>query len=378
MNKFIYADNAATTKLSSNALSAMLPWLEDKYGNPSQPYLFSHEVKRALSNSREIIAACIGASPNEIYFTSGGTESNNWVLKCSALLNSNHNITITSSFEHHSILNSCSFLERFGYPVYYINPDTQGYVQLDILNEIMSYHPCLVSIMTVNNELGTIQNIKELSNCAHFYGSLFHSDAVTAVGHLKINVKELGVDFLSASAHKFNGPKGIGFLYIKDGINLPAYIDGGSQEQYKRAGTENIASIVGMAVALKENCDRLDSNSKYLLDLEHHFLSTLKKCNVPYKRNGGKCTLPGLLNLSFQNEDGERLLHCLDLMGIYVSTGSACDSSRTDISHVLKAIKLENSFAKGTIRISFGVHNTIDDLDEIVKALCKLLKLDMG
>lgn len=232
---------------------------------------------------------------------------------------------------------------------------------------------CSGSVMSANNEIGSVQPIRELCEVAHAHGALFHTDAVQAVGHIKINVREIGVDFLSASAHKFNGPKGIGFLYIRNGVELLSYEDGGAQESAHRAGTENVAAIVGMATALKSNCDLLEKNQQHILNLERQLVTHLNEAGVVYKRNGGDTKLPGLLSLSFPGKDGEAILHRMDLMGISISTGSACDSVNTEISHVLKAIRLDENYAKGTIRISLGKNNTDMDVEKIVVALSKIL-----
>lgn len=372
----IYADNAATTKLDIDAFEAMKPWLLDEYGNASQPYSFARKPKKALAEAREIVAACINAKPEEIYFTSGGTESDNWAIKSAAFSNMEHKAIITSAFEHHAILHSCTAIERIGYPVVYLFPDGSGHIQPRELRSHITNRTRLVSIMFANNELGSIQPVQELAEETHKNGAVFHTDAVQAVGHVPIDVKDLGVDLLSASAHKFNGPKGIGFLYRRDGLDFPPYMDGGSQEKHLRAGTENIASIVGMAVALKKNCDDLIKNQAYLKELEEVLLVSIEKAGLRFVRNGGNYTLPGLLSLSFPGFSGEAILHRMDLMGICISTGSACDSVNTEISHVLKAIKLDDELARGTIRISLGKHNTINDVEAIANALVKITRKD--
>lgn len=373
MAKIIYADNAATTKLDVDAFEAMKPWLLDEYGNASQPYSFSRKPKEALKKARETIAECINALPEEIYFTSGGTESDNWAIKGVAFSNYEHRATITSAFEHHAVLHSCEAIERLGCPVAYMWPDKNGTITPETLGAYITDQTLLVSIMFANNELGTIQPIQELCDIAHSHNAIFHTDAVQAVGHVEIDVKKLGVDMLSASAHKFNGPKGIGFLYIRSGLDLRPYADGGAQESSLRAGTENVASIVGMATALKKNVDDLKKNQEHVIRLEKTLLRKLKENCVSYIRNGGDHTLPGIISLSFDGKDGESILHRMDLMGISISTGSACDSKNTEISHVLQAINLPESFAKGTIRISLGKNNSIDDVCAIVAALKKIL-----
>ena len=373
MKQHIYADNAATTKLDKTTLEAMLPWLLEEYGNASQLYAFARKPKKALADARATIAECIGALPEEIYFTSGGTESDNWVIKSSAFSDSKKQVMITSAFEHHAILHSCSTIEHFGYPVVYMSPSNEGYITPENLEKHITENTRLVSIIFANNELGSIQPIQELCKIAHAHGALFHTDAVQAVGHIKINVHELGVDFLSASAHKFNGPKGIGFLFIRKGAELRPYVDGGSQENLHRAGTENIASIVGMAAALKTNSDLLDKNQLHILKLEKQLLVRLDDSGVVYRCNCVESKLPGLLSLSFPDKDGEAILHRMDLMGISISTGSACDSVNAEISHVLKAIHLAENYAKGTIRISLGKNNTQEDVENIVASLVKIV-----
>ena len=374
MSRLIYADNAATTRLDISAFEAMKPFLIDEYGNASQSYAFARKPKKALQDARETIASCIGAAPEEIFFTSGGTESDNWAIKGSALLNARKHATIASAFEHHAVLHPCEVIERCGYPVAYMWPTREGYVTTEVLKEYITSQTFLTSVMFANNEIGTVQPIKELCAIAHENGSLFHTDAVQAIGHIPVDVHDLGVDMLSASAHKFNGPKGVGFLYIRKGLKIMSYSDGGAQESGLRAGTENVAGIVGMAVALKNNCDALEENARYVAKLESKLLDMLDTSSIEYTRNGGKSRLPGLLSLSFPGADGEAILHRLDLTGICISTGSACNSKSTEISHVLHAIRLEDSYAKGTIRISLGKANTEEDVEAIFKALAKIFR----
>lgn len=370
----IYADNAATTRLSQYALEAMLPFFKAEYGNASEPYSFARSAKKALLSARKMIAQCINALPEEIYFTSGGTESDNWALKGTMFAYGDNRELITSQIEHHAVLNSAGTIEKMGYPVAYLPVDAEGVVQSDTLEQYITNRTKLVSVMLSNNEIGTIQPIKELAEIAHTYGALFHTDAVQAVGHIHIDVKELGVDMLSASAHKFNGPKGIGFLYIKKGIEIAPYSDGGAQEFGKRAGTENIAFIVGMATALHENNLTIKDNEGHLLEMEQILLRQLDGAGIDYIRNGSKNRIPGTLSLSFKGFEGEMLLHRLDLKGICVSTGSACDSKNTQISHVLQAIGLEEEYAVGTIRISLGRLNTTAEVTAIADALISIIK----
>ena len=374
MKQFFYADNAATTQLDSDAFEAMKPYLLSEYGNASQPYSFSRTARKALKESRETIAQCIGATPEEIFFTSGGTESDNWAIKGSAFSDADKRTTLTSAIEHHAILRACESIERLGYPVAYLPVDVNGIVQPELLSEWITEKTRLVSIMFANNEIGSIQDIAALSEIAHSHKALFHTDAVQAVGHLDIDVNVLGVDMLSASAHKFNGPKGVGFLYIRKGTPMTAYANGGAQEFGMRAGTENIASIVGMATALKKNCELLHTTNDCLLSLERQLITALDASGIEFRQNGSQTHIPGNISLSFPDRDGEALLHRLDLMGICVSTGSACDSRNTQISHVLQAIGLEERYAKGTIRISLGKDNTVSEVDFIANALIKILK----
>ena len=366
MKRYIYADNAATTKLSSSALDAMLPWLQSDFANPSQPYSSSRAAKTAIKESRQTIADCIGASSDEIFFTSGGTESDNWAIKGSTISRT----IITSEIEHHAVLNSCKAMTAGGANVKYLKPTRDGVILPDNLEKSIS-DGSLVSIMLANNEIGTIQPIRELCEIAHAHGALFHTDAVQAVGHIPVDVKSLGVDMLSASAHKFNGPKGVGFLYIKSGTALLPLHDGGSQENGKRAGTENVAGIVGMATALKENCERMSETAKRLYGYEKLLIDNL--AGLDFIRNGGENHLPGVINLSFKGASGEAILHRMDLKGICISTGSACDSVNTQVSHVIRAIGVPEEYAQGTIRISLGADNTEEDVVTIAKALKQIL-----
>lgn len=375
MSRLIYADNAATTQMDIAAFEAMKPFLTNEYGNASQLYAFARKPKKALQDARETIASCIGAAPEEIFFTSGGTESDNWAIKGSALLNAHKHATVTSAFEHHAVLHPCKSLERSGYPVAYMWPSRDGYITAEILKEYITSQTYLTSVMFANNEIGTVQPIKELCAVAHENGSLFHTDAVQAVGHIPVDVYDLGVDMLSASAHKFNGPKGVGFLYIRSGLKVMPYSDGGAQEFGLRAGTENVAGIVGMAVTLKNNCDALEENTRYVEGLASELVGMLNSSGVKYAMNGGTNRLPGLLSLSFPEFDGEAILHRLDLAGICISTGSACNSKSTEISHVLQAIRLEEGYAKGTIRISLGKANIEEDIEAIFKALMKIFQI---
>ena len=369
--EYIYADNAATTKLDLDAFEAMKPYLLEEYGNASQPYAFSRAAKKALREARITVAECIGALPEEIYFTSGGTESDNWAIK-GALINDGGNI-VTSQIEHHAVLRACAALERFGHQVIYIPVDSAGIVHPKLLQQLITDNTQLISVMMANNEIGTIEPIAELAKVAHKNGSVFHTDAVQAVGHIPVDVKALGIDMLSASAHKFNGPKGIGFLYIKKGTEILPFIDGGAQEFGMRAGTENVAFIVAMAVALKKNCVHMRKTEARLLQIEQTFLNALAEFGVPFIRNGAENRVPGNISISIRNAGGEMLLHRLDLKGICISTGSACDSKHTKVSHVIKAIAVPEEYAEGTLRISFGRDNNIDEALKIAKMIKEIL-----
>ena len=368
----IYADHAATTKLSETAFQAMLPWLIEEYGNPSQPYSFSRKPKKAVSDAREIIASCIHADPEEIYFTSGGTESDNWAIKGVALGRCENGKLLTSAFEHHAVLRACQSIQHCGWTVDYVYPNANGIITPDALHSKLTDNTILVSVMLANNELGTIQPIQPLSEIVRPKGALFHTDAVQAVGHIPIDVNELGVDMLSASAHKFNGPRGVGFLYIRKGTQIAPFENGGGQEFGMRAGTENVAGIVGMAAALQESISALEKNQRCLKDLEKRLLDRLHGIDFIH-HCAAQEHLPGLLSLSFPGYEGEAILHRMDLMGVCISTGSACDSKRTVISHVLQAINLSEEDARGTIRVSLGIDNTEKDVDFIADALVRII-----
>ena len=379
MKKIIYADNAATTPLSPIAFEAMKPFLLSYFGNPSQPYSLSRPCKLALKKAREDIAEYIHADPNEIYFTSGGTESDNWAIKGSVLLNGNRGTIITSSIEHHAVLCSCRAMESHGHSVTYLPVSQDGTVNLQNLQSALTSKTGLVSIMLANNEIGTIEPIELLAKAAHDNGALFHTDAVQAIGHIPVDVKVLDVDFLSASAHKFGGPKGIGFLYIKKGTGIGSFMDGGAQEKGIRAGTENVASIVGMAAALKERCSHIEQ-SMLLYDKENELLNELQKNGLTvgedFLWNGNHDILrhlPGIISLSFRGRDGEMILHRLDLKGIIISTGAACDSHRIQVSHVIDAIGVPKEYAKGAIRISLAQNIADDELKAIAKALVAIV-----
>ena len=371
----IYLDNAATTKVADSVVDAMLPYFKEYYGNASSIYQLGAKSKEALDESREYIAGTLGAKTNEIYFTAGGSESDNWAIKATAdayARKGKH--IITSAIEHHAVLHTCEYLEKHGYEVTYVGVDENGVIKLDELKAAIRPDTILISVMFANNEIGTIQPIKEIGEIAKEHDILFHTDAVQAYAQVPINVDEMHIDMLSASGHKLNGPKGIGFLYIKRGTKISSFADGGAQEFHKRAGTENIASIVGMSIALKKSCDEMEKVNKKLLALDEAFNDVLLKSKIDFIRNGSNNHVPGNINLSIRRTSGEMLLHRLDLMGICISTGSACDSVNTEVSHVIKAIGVPSEYSEGTIRISFGRDNTEEDAIMIAKALVKVIK----
>lgn len=368
----IYADHAATTRLCDAAWTAMLSFLHEEFGNPSSLHSWARRPREAVREARATIAACIGAEPEEIFFTSGGTEADNWAVKGST------GGLLVSSYEHHAVLNAALSEAARGRDVVYVRPKVGsggGYVMPEKLAKSWKDGVGLVSVMTANNEIGTINPIHLLSEFAHKRGAQFHTDAVQAVGHIPLDVQEMGVDFLSASAHKFNGPKGIGFLYIRKGGKLNPLMHGGQQESGFRAGTENVAAIVGMAAALQFNCERMEQNASHLDDLVVQFKDGLERfADVVYPGAGVCPQLPGFISVSFPGHSAEGFMHMLDLKGIAVSTGAACDSKNTQISHVLKAINAPKDIAVSTIRITLGIENTRQDVDTILAELKTLLR----
>lgn len=373
--RIIYADHAATTPLSISAQLAMKPFLESDFYNPSTKYAAARNARHAVEEARKKIADCINALPEEIYFTSGGTEADNWAIKGIAFryLNQRKKI-VASQIEHHAVLNSCAFLERIGYVVEYVPVNATGLVDEECFEKALTQDTVLASVMLVNNEIGTIEPIAKLTEFAHRHNVLFHTDAVQALGNIHVDVRQLDVDMLSASAHKFGGPKGTGFLYVKKGIELEALLSGGGQESWKRAGTENVASIVGMAAALEAKCKDLSKEIERLKRIRKSFIDTLCQTALDYRINAAPNTHPGTISLSIRGINGELLLHRLDLMGIQVATGSACDSKENQLSHVIKALRIPMEYASGTIRISFGEDNEESDAVEIVRAIEKICK----
>ncbi|MBQ3279714.1 MAG: cysteine desulfurase [Clostridia bacterium] len=364
----IYADNAATTRLDPAALEAMLPYLKEEYANPSQPYSFARKAKKAIAGARETIAGILGAEPEEIFFTSGGTESDNWAIKGTNPVGRNH--IVAGALEHHAVLHACEAMKRQGREVSYVPPERDGTILPEKLKSLLREDTALVTVQLANNETGAIEPIASLAEAAHERGAFFHTDAVQAAGHIPVNVKELGVDLLSASAHKFNGPKGIGFLYRKTGIPLLPYQDGGAQERGNRAGTENVAAIAGMARALEINAGVMEETAERLRAYERILLGALE--GMEFRYNGAENHVPGNMSLSFRGLDGEAILHRMDLMGVAISTGSACTSGRTTISHVLKAMGMPEEWARGTVRVSLGRFNTEEEVRTIAGHLRKI------
>lgn len=371
MEKLIYLDNAATTKTRPEVVEAMLPYFTEYYGNPSSVYTFSSESKKAVTNAREIIAKSLGAKTNEIYFTAGGSESDNWALVATAeAYSAKGKHIITSKIEHHAILHTCQYLESRGYEVTYLDVDENGVVKLDELKKAIRPDTILISIMFANNEIGTIQPIKEIGQIAKEHGILFHTDAVQAYGHVSINVDELNIDMMSASGHKINGPKGIGFLYIRTGVKIRSFIHGGAQERKRRAGTENVTGIVGFGKAAEIAAASMEERSKYESELRDYLMDRVM-AEIPYARINGsrENRLPNNANFSFQFIEGESMLIMLDDKGICGSSGSACTSGSLDPSHVLLAIGLPHEIAHGSLRLTLSEETTKEDIDYTVDNL---------
>lgn len=371
MEKSVYLDHAATTYVKKDVLDEMMPFFCESFGNPSSVYSLGQENKKAVELAKERIAKAIGANSNEIYFTSGGCEADNWVIKGIASANRDKgNHIITTSIEHPAIINSCKYLEKNGFEVTFLGVDENGQVRLDELENAIKDNTVLISVMFANNEIGTIQPIKEIAEIAHKHNVYFHTDAVQAVGSIKIDVKELGVDMLSMSGHKFYGPKGIGALYIKKGTQIDSLIHGGGQEQGKRAGTENVPSIVGMGKAIEMVYNNFDENNERIIRLREKLINGVLN-TIPHVRLNGHRTsrLPGNTNFSFSFIEGEALLLMLNMKGVSGSSGSACSSGSLDPSHVLLAIGLDHGTAHGSLRLSLGAENTEEDVDYVLDIL---------
>jgi cysteine desulfurase len=368
----IYADNAATTRISDSVFEKMLPFLCEQYGNASSLYSLGINAKRAIEQARKQVAAAIGAEPPEITFTSGGSEANSWVLRSIADTYRNEPIhIITTAIEHHSVLNACCSLEQTGLEVTYLPVNKMGSVSVDNVKSAIKPHTKLVSIMLANNEIGTIQPIAEIGRLLNSERVLFHTDAVQAVGHIPVNVRDLQVDFLTASAHKFNGAKGTGILYKRNGVSLPPMIFGGDQEFGARAGTENVAGIVAAGYAIKENVNDMTALADQLSAFVQATICGIRAKIPSIFINGDENNrLPGIVNIVFDGVTGESLIHLLDLKGICVSTSSACTSGKDKPSHVLMELGLNNQQAKSAIRISYGRYNNINEVETIVATIC--------
>lgn len=367
----VYADNAATTQMSENVLKAMMPLLTDIYGNPSSLHSIGQVAKEYLENARETVADCIGADPKEIYFTSGGSEADNQAIRSAAYIGARKGKKhiISSKFEHHAVLHTLDALKKEGFTVTLLDVYSNGVVKPEDVENAITDETCLVTIMTANNEIGTIQPIAKIGKICKEKGVLFHTDAVQAVGHIPVNVKDMNVDMLSVSAHKFHGPKGVGFLYARKGILLTNIIYGGAQERSKRAGTENMASIVGMATAIKEATDHLEENAAKVTAMRNRLIDGLK--GIERSRINGDLEhhLPGTLNMCFEGIEGESLLLLLDAKGICASSGSACTSGSLDPSHVLLSIGVPVEIAHGSLRLSISEYNTMEQMDHIVESV---------
>lgn len=374
----VYMDHSATTATDPDVVKAMLPWFSLMYGNPSSLYKIALESKAAIDDARKKVASALGAEPEEIYFTSGGTESDNWALVGVAFANRKKgDHIITSAIEHHAVLHTCKYLEKQGFKVTYLPVDKDGRIQTDDLRAAITDRTILVSVMFANNEIGTIQPVKEIGSVCRERGVLFHTDAVQAVGNLSIDVAEMKIDLLSLSAHKFYGPKGVGALYIRKGVRVDSYMHGGAQERRKRAGTENVPGIVGLGVAIEKAVQNIDNNVSRIRTLRDKLLDKILD-EIPNTRLNGDRNdrLPGNINISFQFIEGESLLLLLDNAGIAASTGSACSSGSLEPSHVLLATGLPAEIAHGSLRLTLGVENTDEDVsyvfDEIKKAVERL------
>ena len=375
MKKMIYLDNAATTKTAPEVVEAMLPYFTEFFGNASSVYGFAGNSKEAMANARETIAASLGAKANEIYFTAGGSEADNWALKATAeAYKAKGNHIITTKIEHHAILHTAEWLEKNGFEVTYLNVDENGVVRLDELKAAIRPETILISVMFANNEIGTIQPIKEIGEIAKANGILFHTDAVQAFGQVPINVDEFNIDMLSSSGHKLNGPKGIGFLYIRKGIKIRSFVHGGGQERKRRAGTENIPAIVGYGAAVERAMSTMKERTDKEIELRDYLIDRVLK-EVPYTRLNGHRTdrLPNNANFSFQFIEGESLLIMLDMEGICGSSGSACTSGSLDPSHVLLAIGLPHEIAHGSLRLTLSDETTKEDIDFVVEKVKEIV-----
>ena len=376
LNKKIYFDHAATTPVKQEVLAAMLPYFSERFGNPSSIYSLGRENRKAIEDAREKVAKALNALPKEIFFTSGGSESDNWAIKGVAYANQTKGKhIITTNIEHHAVLNTCKYLERQGFEVTYIPVKENGIVDVEDIKQAIRPDTILISVMFANNEIGTIQPIKEIGALAKEKGIYFHTDAVQAIGNIPVDVKDMNIDLLSLSAHKFYGPKGVGVLYIRDGVRIHSFIHGGEQERGKRASTENVAGIVGLGKAIEMANTNIDTYNEKLLKLRDRTISELLE-KIPHSRLNGDAEkrLPGNVNISFEFVEGESILLSLDMKNICASSGSACTSGSLDPSHVLLAIGLPHEIAHGSLRLTFGEENTDSDIDYLVEVLPPIIE----
>ena len=373
---FVYADNAATTSVSKAALDAMLPYLTDYYGNPSSLYAFGQKATEALQSSRETVAKYLNADPKEIYFTSGGSEADNQAIVSAARLGARKGKKhlISTQFEHHAVLHTLAKLEKEGFEVTLLDPHSDGVIRIEDVKNALRDDTCLVTIMFANNEIGTVQPIEEIGALCRERKVLFHTDAVQAAGHMPIDVKAMNIDMLSMSGHKFHAPKGVGVLYAKKGTVLTNIIEGGAQERGKRAGTENVAGIVAMAAALKESCDHMEENTAKIIPMRDKLFAELSK--IPHSKINGSLEhhVPGTVNMCFEGIEGESLLLMLDDQGICASSGSACTSGSLDPSHVLLSLGIPHEIAHGSLRLSIGEYNTMEQIDHIIEVVPKVVE----
>lgn len=372
----IYLDNGATTKMLPQVQNVMVPFLTKSYGNASSGYPLGEEAGKAVEKAREIVSGCIGAFPEEIYFTSGGSESDNWVIKgLAGELKEKGKHIITTEIEHHAVLESTKYLEKLGYEVTYLGVDANGLVDLNELQQNIRKDTTLITIMYANNEIGTIEPIKEISKMAAKNNIFFHTDAVQVVGHIPICVRDLQVDYMSASGHKFHGPKGVGFLYVRKGNVIPSYIHGGGQEMGKRAGTENVAGIVGMAEALKIMTKEIKANCNKVTELRNYFIYRIRNEIEDVLVNGHESKrLPGNVNISIKGVEATELLILLQEKGVFASSASACSKESGIQSHVIRAIKVPNGYSRGTIRFTIGEENTKSQIDKTMALLKKYVQ----
>ncbi|MDO5417911.1 MAG: cysteine desulfurase NifS [Lachnospiraceae bacterium] len=374
--RFIYLDNAATTRTNPKVVEAMLPFFTEYYGNPSSVYEFSGISKKAVTDARETIARSIGAKTQEIYFTAGGSESDNWAIKAAAeAYRQKGRHIITSKIEHHAVLHTCEQLEKQGFEVTYLDVDEDGVVKLEELKKAIRPDTILITIMFANNEIGTIQPIKEIGEIAKEHGILFHTDAVQAYGHVMIHVDEYHIDMMSASGHKINGPKGVGFLYIRTGVKIRSFIHGGAQERKRRAGTENVTGIVGFGKAAELAMENMEERARKETELRDYLIEKIL-AEVPYTKLNGHRTsrLPNNCNFSFRFIEGESLLIMLDMAGICGSSGSACTSGSLDPSHVLLAIGLPHEIAHGSLRLTLSEENTKEEMDYVAGEVKRIVE----